>query len=135
MEMLHRKFKALGAHADTFNWFYKYLAGILELASANPRFTPLLRYVEKVSGMHRTEATAQDRAVTVVKNWRRLGAQVENVGKTLDNLTNMTYLSPDEVKNGVVRQPTPQEMQNLFRTNKVDQRGAKMIADITRVFR
>ena len=122
--------KALGAHADSYNWFYKYLAGILELASANPRFTPLLRYVEKVLGMHRTEATAQDRAVTVVKNWRSLGAQVENVGKTLDNLTNMTYLTPDEVKNGVVRQPTAQEMQDLLRTNKVDQRGAKMIADI-----
>ena len=83
MEMFHRKSRPWGRMRIRLIGFYKYLAGILELASANPRFTPLLRYVEKVSGMHRTEATAQDRAVTVVKNWRRLGAQVENVGKTL----------------------------------------------------
>ena len=50
--------------------------------------------------------------------------------RRLDNLTNMTYLTPDEVKNGVVRQPTPQEMDDSLAANKVDARGKKMIGDI-----
>lgn len=125
---------AAAAHADRINWVYKYMAGILELAKVNPRFAPLLRYVQKIQLMHREESTIQDAGVSINKEWRRLGAQSENVTHFLDEVTNMTYLTPQERAKGITRNPTPAEVQALSRRVGLDRRGAAFVGKIHKFF-
>lgn len=122
------------AHADRINKFYEYMAGVLELLDANPRFEPLKRYVEGLSAMHREESKIQDATVRIVKDWRSLGKQGENLTAFLDDLTNMVYRTPQEIANGVVRHPSTQEMQALVRKHKLDRRAGNVFNSIRNFF-
>jgi hypothetical protein len=84
--------------------------------------------------MHREESTIQDMGVSLNKEWRRLGTQGENVTKFLDEMTNMTYLTPQERAQGVTRQPTAAEVQTMARRLGVDTRGLTFTAKINKFF-
>jgi hypothetical protein len=120
--------KQLAAHADRMNWWYKWMMGLDQLVNQFPGFAPLLRYAERVRLMHNEEAQIQDAAVRIGKDWRRLGAQAENLSAYLDDLANMVYRTPKEVAQGISRNPTPQEVAALEQTHKLSP-DAKKVRD------
>lgn len=122
------------AHADKMNRFYKYAAGLDQLADANPRFTPLLRYTERVREMHNDESKIQDAALRVAKDWRRLGSQSENLTALIDDVTNMVYLTLDEQKRGVQRHPTQEEFNRLVAKHKVSGQALEVYSKIKTMF-
>lgn len=124
----------MAAHADRINKFYAWMAGLLELAQANRFFTPLMQYVEGVSAMHREEAKIQDAAVRITKDWRRLGKQSENLTAFFEDMTNMKYLTPQEVQRGVVRQPTQQEVAQLLARHRLNSRAQEVIGKVQHFF-
>lgn len=127
--------KAMAAHADKINWFYKYMAGLLELGAANPRFTPLIRYIETMMGMHREEAQIQDAVHKISKDWRALGnKQSEALTALMDDVTNMVYLTQKERQQGVTRKPTQAEFAALVKKHGVDQRGLGVYVKVNRFF-
>lgn len=105
---------AAAAHADRIHWIYELFGSILDLAARNPNFTPLHRYIELARDKDRKEKDIHNKAVEIVKQWRGLGKrQAEGLAEFLDEITNMTYLSPQERQRGVQRHPTPQEIAAL----------------------
>jgi hypothetical protein len=106
--------KAAAAHADKINWLYEIFGSILDLAQRNPNFGPLLSYIAKARDKDRVEKQIHDYALSIAKSWRGLGRNMEEkLANFLDELTNMTYLTDEEMKRGVVRHPTPDEVRAL----------------------
>lgn len=123
--------KAMAAHADRMNWVYKYFAGLLEVAEGNPRFTPVLDYVQVMVGMHREEAQLQDAGTRIVKDWRRLGVkQSEALTALIDDVTNMVYRTAAEKAAGVSRHPSPAEFAALVAKHKVGRKGLETYTKI-----
>lgn len=104
---------ASGIHADRMNWLYKWAYGLDRLVDANPRFTPLLRYAERVREMRLDTARVHDAALRIAKAWRHLGGQTENLAAFIDDISNMVYRTPAEVSRGVARHPTAAEFAAL----------------------
>jgi hypothetical protein len=112
------------AHADKINFLYEWGGSILDLVQRNPGFTPLIRYVERVRNKDRDEKDIHDAAVQIAKSWRGLGQrQEERLAEFIDEITNMTYLTPQEKNRGVVRHPTAQEVRGLAARIGVEPRG------------
>lgn len=129
-----RSVAAMGAHADRMNWFYKWMAGITQLADANPDFTPLLRYVEGLRAMHTDEAQIQDAAVRIGKDWRNLGSQSQNLTEFLHDLSNMVYLTPQEQAAGVERHPTQAEFTALIAKHQLSSEALKTFNKVKGLF-
>lgn len=123
------------AHADRMNWIYQWMAGLDQLVRANPLFVPLLRYAERIREMHNEEASIQDGALRIAKRWRSLGnTQSEALTAFLDDLANMVYRTPDEIRRGVVRHPTTPEVRALATTHRLSDEAAAVGADIKKSF-
>lgn len=105
--------------ADRINWLYKWMAGLDQLAEANPLFAPLVRYRERVALMHTEMSKVWDAAQRLGKEWTQLGAQGENLAAFIDDLTNMTYLTPAERTAGVTRLPSLPELTALRAKHKL----------------
>lgn len=127
--------KAMAAHADRMNWWYKYFAGLLELAAANPMFKPLVDFVEHNRLMHLEEVRVQDAAIRIVKQWRSLGKQMsDNLVDFMDRMMNMEYLTPQEKSRGVTRLPTQQEEANLRIATKLNADGYAVYTAVRNYF-
>lgn len=127
--------QAAAAHADRINWLYKYLAGIDQLVKSNPRFTPLLRYYEKIVAMHREEAVIQDAALRVVKKWKGLPKeQGDGLTSFIDDMVNMNYRTPQEVTAGVKRVPTTAEEATWARKHNLSPDALRVYAEIKKMF-
>lgn len=113
--------KEAAAHADRFNWFYKYVAGVMELLDANPYFTPLRKYVERVRLMHNDETKVHDAALRILQDWGDLGDRGKNLENLIYDVQAMPYLSPDARKMQLWRHPTPAEFDVLVKKNNVDE--------------
>jgi hypothetical protein len=85
----------------------------------------MLRYAERIREMRLDASKIQDAALRIAKSWRSLGAQSENLSALIDDVANMTYRTPDEVKRGIVRHPTQQEFDALVSKHQV---GANALA-------
>lgn len=118
-------------HASRFNWMYKYMGGLAQLAEANPFFEPLLRYVERIRGMHLDETRIHDAAVRIRKDWRALGnEQADNLTSFINDLVNLDFLTPAEKTAGVIRQPTPAEQGTLVTKHSLSAAGLKVFQKI-----
>lgn len=121
-------------HADRMNRFYQYMASLSQLVTANPLFTPLVRYYEKIRQIHVTETRIQDMALQIARDWRGLGKQAENLTEFLHNLTYMSYLTPQEVANNVSRQPTQAELAVLARQHNLSPEAVRVAQKIKIAF-
>jgi hypothetical protein len=102
-------------HADRMNWYYKWMVGLTELLDANPMFSPLRKYVERVLAMHNDETKVHDAAIRIMKDWRSLGEQSKNLEAFILELQRMNYLTPAERQLALWRHPTAQEFSALWR--------------------
>lgn len=122
------------AMGDKMNSFYKWTHSLQQIAEINRHINPLQRYKEDVQLMDLEIKKVQDAALTISKNWSQLGEQGDNVGRLIDQLNHMTYLTPDERAQKVVRQPTQQELQQMVKANKVTAEGFEVFNQIRRSF-
>jgi hypothetical protein len=75
------------------------------------------------------------RAQEILKAWNRLGErQADAVSALIDDVTNMTYRTPDEIARKVSRHPTPQELQTLATKHGVSQQGLAVFGQIATSF-
>lgn len=125
---------AMAVHASRMNGLYKYTAGLSQLVTANPLFTPLLRYYEKVRQAHVTESAIHDAAGRIAKAWRKLGRQSENLTALIDDITNMRYRTPQEVAAGVTRHPTRIEFNNLVQQHGLSQEALAVFNQVKQSF-
>lgn len=101
-------------NTDRFNWFYKFFLTLPQVAARNPGLVGLQLYRELVQMAQLEQSTIMTAAKVRLDEWRALGKdQAENLGQMLFALTQMAYLTPAEQAQGVVRQPTLQEFQQL----------------------
>lgn len=126
--------KTFAAHADRMNRFYKWMAGLDQLIKGNPTFIPLLQYGERIRQMHNEEATIHDAAIRVGKRWRSLGSRGENLSALFDDMANMRYLTPTEVKVDTVRHPTNVELDALLKKHKIDAETLKVFDSVRAMF-
>lgn len=126
--------RTAGAHASRMNRFYKWMAGLDQLVKANPFFTPLLRYTERIRQMHNEESRVHDAALRISKRWRGLGAEGDRLASFLEDIALMSYRSPQEVAAGVKRMPTPAEATALVAKHKLSAEGVKVGDQIRRMF-
>lgn len=123
--------RSQAAHADKMNVFYKYMAGLDQLVQLNKFFTPLIRYYEGVRDMHLDESKLHDAALRLAKDWRSFGVDEGNrVAGFLNELTNMTYRAPSEVRNGISRHPSQLELNRLVDQYKLSADGIKLVTRI-----
>jgi hypothetical protein len=123
--------RASAGHADRMNVVYKYFAGLDQLLLSNPFFLPLRLYKSLVQRMQVEETQLQDVAVKIGKDWRSAGEEGDRLGAMLHDLTNMTYLSPLEVSRGIVRHPSPQELEKMFQQHKLGSVGRGLYTKVT----
>ena len=110
----------LGAHADRMNKMYKWLWGLDRLVDRNPRFTPLLRYAERIREMRLDTSKIHDAGLRIAKQWRKLGNRAEPLAALIDDVANMNYRTPAEAAKGVRRMPTEPEFDALVKKHGVD---------------
>lgn len=127
--------QAQAAHADRINWLYEYSAGLLELRQANPAFTPVVRYTEITQLRDIEESRWQSRGVEISKAWRALGRkQGDILADFLNDLANMTYLTPQERAQGIKRWPTPTEFTQLTTKHKTNAQILAVYRDVMQHF-
>lgn len=110
----------LGIHADAMAKRHKYMWGLDRLVDLNPMFAPLLRYAERIREMRLDTSRWHDAGLRIVRAWRRLPQdQIEGLTAFIDDIANMAYRLPSEVKRGIVRHPLPAEFTKLVNTHKL----------------
>jgi hypothetical protein len=123
------------AYADKFSKLRKYFYAIHHLATANPHIQALQDYVEVVRIAKLTKDAIMIRTQDVLRKWSALGGkQADAVSQLLDNVQNMTYLTPDEVKKGISRHPTLAELQLMAKQYGVTQAGLAVFAEVGKSF-
>jgi hypothetical protein len=119
--------KEAAAHADRYNWLYKWGAGITQLLDGNPYFQPLRKYVERVRQMHSDESKIHDAALRLMKDWRGVGApQMKALENLILDVQDMPYLTPGERSMNLWRHPTQAEFSALVQKHKVSEEGLKV---------
>lgn len=127
--------KVAAAYADKFNQIYKYMMGIHQVAQRNPHIAPLQEYTETIAVAQLTKQQIMIRAQEVLKAWNRLGGlQADAVAAFIDDVQNMEYLTPDEVKNKVARFPTEAEIATLVKKHGVSKEGLAVFRQIADTF-
>lgn len=121
------------AHTDEISWKYKKAYGLDRLIDRFMHITPLMRYGEHDREMRVDIMKISDKAVSIGKKWRHLGAQKENLAAFIDDLVHMNYRTPDEVSRGIGRHPTPAERTALARKHGLNDAAIKVFAD-TKMF-
>ena len=123
------------AYADKFNKIYKWALGIHQVADRNKHIQPLQEYVETISVAQMTKQEIMIKAQEVLEAWNALGeTQADNVAQLLDDVQNLVYLSPDEVRLKVVRFPTQTEFAALAAKHKVSAEGIEVFKQVAMSF-
>jgi hypothetical protein len=127
--------KEAKAYADKFNWMYKWMMGVHQMAQRNPHLLALQEYVETLGVASRTKQAVMIHAQEILKRWNKLGGkQGDIVGRMLDEVQNMDYLTPAERTAGVSRLPTLPELQAMAQRLGVTSEGFKVFMDVTKSF-
>lgn len=130
-----REVQEAAAYADKFNKIYKWMLGIHQVAQRNAHIQPLQEYTETIAVAQLTKQQIMIRAQEVLKAWNRLGGrQADAVAALIDDVQNMVYLTPDEVKQGVVRFPRGPEMAALIKKHDVSQEGLAVFKQVADTF-
>lgn len=124
---------AAAAHASRMNRLYKYMAGLDQLVRANPLFSPLLRYYERVVGMHREESKLHDIATLMAKQWRWLGPRGDNLTQLINAVVQLEHLPPGSIQ-GVGKRPDAAQMNVLRKKYKIDDETFALYQRIEKLF-
>jgi hypothetical protein len=123
------------AYADKFNKIYKWMLGIHQVAQRNTHILPLQEYTETISVAQLVKQQIMIRAQGVLKNWNKLGQkQGDAVAALIDDVQNLVYLTPDEVKKKVSRFPTNAELQTLVAKHQVSKQGLAVFKEVADTF-
>lgn len=123
------------AQADKFNFIYKWGLALQQLAERNKHIRPLQLYTEIINVAQMVKQAIMGDAHETLKMWQALGTkQADSVARLLEDVTNMVYRTDDEVKKGVSRFPTQQEMQVLIEKNGVTSEGVQVFKAIAKQF-
>lgn len=123
------------AYADKFNKIYKWMLGIHQVAQKNKHIVPLQEYTETIAVAQLTKQQVMIRAQGVLKKWNALGTkQGDAVAALLDAIQNMDYLTSDEVKQKVSRQPTEAEIGTLAQKYNVSSQGIAVAKEVAVTF-
>lgn len=127
--------RAAMVYSDRFNRFYKWMLSLPQVAKRNTHISELQRYKETVAEMHLERQTIMDEALSTMKAWKALGrVQADAVSGAMDDLMNMTYRTAQEVRQKVVRWPTPQEYRDILTNNNVSQEADVVLRQLARDF-
>ena len=126
---------AAAATVDRWGWIYKWAANLRQLSEANPHIQELQIARELFGQVKIESAKVHVAADAVLQKWRQLG---DKRGKALSqflfNLDQMTYRTPDEVENGVVRWPTQQEFSDMARDLGIDRETLAVYSEVRDFF-
>ncbi len=122
-------------YADKMNQFYKYMLHAFQLGELNPHVADLQRYLEKMREAAVDEAKINDAALRIMKDWQNIGReQSEGLVNFIDDITNMTYRSQQEIGQGISRKPTTQEFNALARKYKLNAQALDVFSKINKMF-
>jgi hypothetical protein len=123
------------AYMDKFNWLYKMGLAIHQVAVKNPHIQALQDYAQLVAMAQLMKQQVMIAARDVLKTWNKLGERQANaVSFLIDDVMNLTYLTPDEVRRKVARHPTQAELTTLAQKHGVTPAGLATYASIARLF-
>ena len=126
---------AAAATVDRWGWIYKWAANLRQLSEANPHIQELQIARELFGQVKIESAKVHVAADAVLQKWRQLG---DKRGKALSqflfNLDQMTYRTPDEVENGVIRWPTQQEFSDMARGLGIDRETLAVYSEVRDFF-
>ena len=113
--------RGLTAEADRISWFSKKWWGIHQLSWANPHIEQLRKYMVQIESWVAKAESWVFRADQTARDWERNlnPEQRAALAELLFYMTEMRYLSPAEVANGVVRLPTQAEVVRAFQLHKL----------------
>jgi len=115
--------KGAGMHlaaVDRFNTFYQYMLSLVQVAARNSHIAPLQIYRELWQLLGLETANTMNIALTTDKAWAKLPPdQSDQLVKAMDYYANGHFLPDDEAAAGVVRRPTPAELEAMFNLYKV----------------
>lgn len=121
----------MSALASYFNWSYKWLWNILQLADANKHILPLQRYVEHMDAWNRTRMHWMNRAAQRKREWEGLGRkQVQAVSDLLFAVQKMQYVPAGQPK----RYPTVSELAALAQQHGVNAEGLQVYHAVVKDF-
>jgi hypothetical protein len=124
------------AAIDRFNWMYKMMMGLPQVAARNPHIRRLQFYKEDVALMQGEKSEIMNQARETLKAWQKLGVQQgDNVAALMDDLANMDYLSDEEVRQKVSRWPTQAELAALQQKHNVNSQGLAVVGRVIGDFR
>lgn len=130
-----REVQEAAAYADKFNSIYKWGLGIHQVAARNLHIQPLQDYADTLAVAQLTKQQIMIRANEVEKAWNKLGEkQADAVSALIDDMQNMSYRTPDEVKAGIARFPTNAELTAMAKTHEVSAEGMDVARQISESF-
>lgn len=122
------------AEADRIGWFSKHWWGIKQLAWNNSHIRQLQSYTEIMEKWAAKTEQWIARADKIARRWDseyKLSQQEKDgLAELLFYMTEMRYRSPQEVKNNILRRPTPAELQQAFATYKLGPRAQQLYSEI-----
>lgn len=120
---------------DRFNWMYKWMLSLPQVAARNRDIRSLQLYKEDVALMQLEKAGWMNESLGTLKSWKKLAKrQQDAVSTTLDDLTNMVYLTPEDRRKKVTRWPTQEEFDAIARKYKLSVEGLQVVRTIIRDF-
>ncbi|MBK8123890.1 MAG: PLxRFG domain-containing protein [Dokdonella sp.] len=131
-----RALTGLTHEADRITGWSKRWWGIQQLMWANKHFTAGQKYVQTIEMWTALRARWVEKADTVARKWDRLkpNGQKEALAKTLFYMTEMQYLTPQERRQKVIRQPTQQETAAAFTQFGLNADGQALFAEVNATF-
>jgi len=118
---------------DYYNWIVQYGWNIIQLAKKNSHIPWLQTYKQLADKWYNAKTQWLARGNATIEKWREeVGSQnAQAVALTLFDLEQMNYRTPQEVKQGVVRHPTRQELIALLQKNGArDKRAVELYVHI-----
>lgn len=108
--------RAMAAHADRMNWFYKVALNLQQIAKENPHIFPLQLYRELVDLQNLDVMNSLHQADgNVLRPWKHLNEQ-EGIalGKVIDDYANGRFMDPKELAKHGLRRPSVDELVALM---------------------
>lgn len=122
----------IGAQADRISWFSKLFYGLHQLAWRNQHIEPLRNYVSLAERWNTARMQWIARADETARKWDKLpAAQRDALSDVLFWATEMRYRTPAEVRQGVVRQPTQQELMQAFRQRRMTRDSINLYSEVS----
>lgn len=128
--------EAAATGVDHFSERFKALNDLRAITDGNPWLEPLVRYTMTQDHMHtyasQWQVRAEDTWRVASKLWE---GQKRAFSKFVDDYINMRFLTPQEYKAGVVRQPTAAEFAAMEKLHGVDKQTRAVFDRMQRDFK